>query len=135
MKQPFSANNNANTGLKDQQTGSFSQNQFAVHNGPEWNNNNARNASISGNVRHVSSGYHPSSNGQLFDNTMNSPQSFVAGTQQFYHPTHVRPMYQSVQTGGRLPNSSGQKGNRVYQQIIHNNGSGNILFSSSNLPV
>lgn len=40
-------------------------------------------------------------------------------------------MYQSVQTGGRLPNGSSQKGNRVYhQQIIHNNGSGNILFAS-----
>ena len=54
MKQPFSANNNANpaAGLQTQgQAGSFSQNQFVVNNGPEWNN--ARNASINGNVRHV----------------------------------------------------------------------------------
>ena len=48
-----------------------------------------------------------------------------------FYQVPVKPMYQSMQTGGRLPvNSSAQKGNRVYQQIIHNNGSGNILFSS-----
>ena len=43
-------------------------------------------------------------------------------------------MYQSVQSGARLQGPSAQKGSRVYQQIIHNNGSGNILFSSGGLP-
>ena len=47
----------------------------------------------------------------------------------------VKPMYQSV-PNGRLQGGSAAKGNRVYQQIIHNNGSGNILFSSGgNVPV
>ena len=45
-------------------------------------------------------------------------------------------MYQSAVGGGRIQGNSAMKGNRVYQQIIHNNGSGNILFSSSgNMPV
>ncbi len=48
-----------------------------------------------------------------------------------FYPVNVKPMYQSV-AGARVHgNTSASKGNRVYQQIIHNNGSGNILFSSN----
>ena len=46
----------------------------------------------------------------------------------------VKPMYSGMQSVPRI-HSSGTKGGRVYQQIIHNNGSGNILFSSGTMAI
>ena len=112
--------------------GSFSQNQFAANN-PE---------ALQAQSRLPSSGYPQASYGQLFDGAT-SPQSLATGGHQQasapFYPMSVKPMYQSVPSGGLLKAggnlSASQKGSRVYQQIIHNNGSGNILFSSTgNVP-
>ena len=84
--------------------------------------------------RHTSSGFPATAYGPMFDAGLVSP---TQAQRQTFVQMPVRPMYSSVQSVGRLQptSSSAHKGGRVFQQIIHNNGSGNILFSSANVPV
>ena len=81
------------------------------------------------NANNSASGY---SYGHMVDVT--SPQSSTNPATQGYYQVPIKPMY-GLSAIGPQSQSMPAKGNRrqVIQQIIHNNGSGNILFSSGAL--